>query len=125
MLHEKDRQTRHHAKAGEGHGRADAQVPRQGCGRAARGKFRLLGFLDRPFGALVEISARLGWRQTVRRTQKQTHAEAILELGNRLRDGSELAQAKLLGRAGERFGLDDANKGFHRGQPIHFHSLVE
>jgi hypothetical protein len=60
--------------------------PDRGCGRAARGKFRLLGFLDRPFGALLKTSARLGWRQTVRRTQQQTHAEAILELGNRLRE---------------------------------------
>lgn len=75
---------------------------RQSCDRAARGEFRLLGFLDRRFGALVESSARLSWRQAVCRTQQQTHAEAILEPGNHLRDGG-LAQARLLGRAGEGF----------------------
>jgi hypothetical protein len=32
---------------------------------------------------------------------------------------------KLLGRAGERAGLDDADKCFHRSQAIHGHSSKE
>jgi hypothetical protein len=53
-------------------------------------------------------------------------------------DSEEDEEAKLVGdgptagrprrsclAAPERSGLDDADKGFHRGQPIHLHSLLE
>jgi hypothetical protein len=65
---------------------ANAQTPRQGCARTARGEFGLFGFLDGPFRAFVEIPPGLGRRQTVRRTQQQAHPEteraiAALKLG--------------------------------------------
>jgi hypothetical protein len=36
-----------------------------------------------------------------------------------------LADAQLLGRAGERPGIDDADKCFHRGEAVHRYSFSE
>jgi hypothetical protein len=36
-----------------------------------------------------------------------------------------LAEAQLLGRAGERPGIDDADKRFHRSEAVHAHALRE
>ncbi len=124
VLRQKGGKARHDVNPCEGDGRADAQTARQRCSRAARGEFGLVGFLDRPLRALIEIPARLGRRQTVSRTQQQTRAEPLLELRDRFGDGW-LADTQLLGSAGERAGLDDADKGFHRGHTIHGYSLQE
>jgi hypothetical protein len=79
---------------------------------------------DRPFGAFVEVSARLGWGQAVRRPQQQPHVKPLLELRDRLGDGG-LTDAKLFCRAGERSGIDNPDKSFHRSEPIHVYSLTE
>jgi hypothetical protein len=60
----------------------------------------------------------------VRRTQQQTHAEPIFELRDRLGNG-RLTEAQLLGRTGERAGIDDADKCFHRGEAVHRYSPSE
>jgi hypothetical protein len=60
----------------------------------------------------------------VRRPQQQPHAKPVLKLRNRFGDGG-LADTQLLCRAGERGGVDDPNKCFHRAKTIHAYSLKE
>src|SRR5262249_3114421 len=76
--------TRHDVQPGKRDGRADAQTPRQACGRAARSEFGFVGFLDGPSGALVEIPSRLGRLEPMGRTEQQAHPEPLLELRDRL-----------------------------------------
>jgi len=94
-------------KPREGHRRRNPQSARERRCGTARGEFCFLGFFDRPFGAFVEVSTRLGWRQGVRRPQQQPHTEPIFELRNRLGD-RRLADPKLLRSPGKRAGLDYA-----------------
>jgi len=59
----------------------------------------------------------------MRRTQQQTHAEPIFELRDSLGNGG-LTEPQLFGRAGERPGIGDADKRFHRSEAIHAHALL-
>ncbi len=112
------------AEPREGEGTAEAQAARQCCGGAARRELRFVGFLDGPFGAFIEVPARFSWRQAVRRTQQQARAEPVFELRDRLGNGG-LTEAQLLGRTGERAGIDDPDKCFHRGEAVHRYSPSE
>ena len=67
ILGEERRQPRNYLKPRERHRRRNPQSARERRCGAARGEFCFLGFFDRPFGAVVQISARLGWCQAVRR----------------------------------------------------------
>ena len=113
MLGQENGKTGYNVQAREGHRRGDAQSSLQGRGIAPRGGFRLLGLLDRPFGAFIEVSACFRQREAMCRSQQQPHAEPVLELRDRLGDGG-LPDTKLLGRAGERAGIDDADECLHR-----------
>jgi peroxiredoxin len=124
MFDEKRGQSGYYLKPRERHRRRNTQSAHERCGGAARGEFCFLGFFNRSPGAFVEISARLGWRQAVRRPQQQPHAEPVLELCDRLGNG-RLTDAKLFCRAGERSGIDNPDKSFHRSEPIHVYSLTE
>ena len=124
MLGEKGRKARYDEETSEGDGTAETQAARQGCGGATRCEFGFVGFFDGAFGAFIEVPARFGWHQAARRTQQQPRPEPVLELCDRLGNGG-LTEAQLLGRAGERAGIDDANKCFHRGEAVHAYSLQE
>jgi hypothetical protein len=60
----------------------------------------------------------------VRRTQQQPHAEPVFELHDRLGNGG-LTEPQLLGRTGERAGINDTHKCFHRNQAVHGYSPSE
>src|ERR1700730_10961149 len=117
-------QPRYYLKPRERHRRRNPQSARERRCGAARGEFCFLGLFDRPLGAFIEVPARLGWCQAVRRPQQQTYAKPVLKLCDRLGDGG-LTDAKLFCRARERSGIDDADKSFHRSEPIHVYSLTE
>jgi hypothetical protein len=57
-------------QAREREGTAEAHAARQGRSGAARGEFCFVGFLDGPFGAVIEVPTRFSRRQAVRRTQQ-------------------------------------------------------
>ena len=59
MLGQKNGEMGYDVQARESHGRRYAQSSLQRCSITARGGFRLLGLLDRSFGALIEGSGPL------------------------------------------------------------------
>ena len=76
MLGEKGRKARHHEQAREGEGTAEAQAARQRRSGAARGEFCLVGFLDGPFGAVIEVpTASVGVRRCVERNNNRTPSQ--------------------------------------------------
>ena len=111
-------QPRYYLKPRERHRRRNPQSARERRCGAARGQFCFLSFFDRSFGAFVEVSARLGWGQAMRRPQQQPHAQPLLKLRDRLGNGG-LTDAELFCCAGERSGIDNAYERFHRSEPIH------
>ncbi len=84
MLFEKARQQRHDMQTSEsGRGR-DPQAAGEPCPRAARGKLRLVSFLDRGLRSLVEPLTGFGRAQPVRRADEQIYLKPVLQLGDRL-----------------------------------------
>src|SRR6516165_2052725 len=118
MLRQEAGQTRYDVQTPESHGRVNAQAARQSCGCATGGELCSIRFLNGSFGALIKIPPRLSRPQSASRAKQQSHTESLLKLGDRLRDG-RLAHAELRRRAGERAGIDHANKSVHRRQAIH------
>jgi hypothetical protein len=108
----------------EGHGGTDPQAAGQACAGAAGDQFRFVGLLDGSLGTIVKILPGLGRRQAMRGADHQAHAEAAFQLRHGLgHRGLANLQHPRRGREGP--GLDDTDKGFHRGQPVHPHSSQE
>ena len=124
MLRQEKGKTRYDVKPRKRDRRADAQTPRQGRARPARGEFGFVGFVYGPFGAFVEMPSRLGRRQPVGRTQQESHAESLFELRDRFGDGW-LADTQLFGCTRERAGIDHRIKASIAAKRSMGHSLEE